>query len=566
MPPKGFRRTRTSVAYEVIRLAVNTRRGAPSRRSFLLSAGAVLTSCTVVGGGGSNGRRNRSTIPGTLRYTDGEGVSGLNDHLIPQLSVGFLSNLHQGFLMRYDAKGRPYGDLAVEVPSLANGGIAKDGRTIVFRLRRGLKWSDGAPFGPDDVVFTTHATLDAKNNDLYRSTFDSVADVARRGADEVVFRLKSPYAPFTDGFFSSDAACIYPKHLLENVPAIDRASYSDLPIGLGPFTVTQWKRDESVDLVANPDFHLGRPKLNRIVYKIMTDWNSILNAIRTGDVDLAMLVPAAQFVKGKDVAGYHGVTVPGGTFSQFSFNLRHPPLDELPVRQALRYGTNRRLLAQKVMHGLVDLQESPIGGQSVHTDTHIPFHEYDPQRAAALLDSAGWKVGPDGTRVKNGARLELTLVTSTGNQERDSIAAIVQDDWKRLGVDLSIKHYPATTLYNSYASGGILERGKFDVEQSHQGYGLFGDETLIWACRSQPPVAVNTSRYCSATFDRDLNAFTQEYDPVRSQQLANAFQEQLAEDIPNIVLFIARDLYVVSDDLKGIYFGGTFDGSENWTI
>jgi len=545
---------------------VTARREALSRHSFLLSSAAAFTSCTVVGGGGSNGRVNRSTIPGTLRYTDGEGVSGLNDHLVPELSVGFLSNLHQGFLMRYDARGNPYGDLAVQVPSLANGGIAKDGKTITFHLRRGVTWSDGAPFGPDDVVFTTHATLDVKNNDLYRSSLSSIADVARRGADEVVFRLKSPYAPFTDLFFSSDSGCIYPKHLLENVSAIDRTSYAALPIGLGPFTVTRWQRDESVDLVANPNFHLGRPKLNKIVYKIMTDWNSILNAIRTGDLDLAMLVPAAQFVRGRDVPGYHGIAVAGGTFSQLSFNLKHPPLDDLRVRQALRYGTNRRLLAQKVMHGLVDLQESPIGGQSAHTDTHIPFQEYSPKRAAALLDAAGWKVGAGGVRVKNGVALELNLATSTGNLERDSIAAIVQDDWKRLGIDLTIKHYPATTLYNSYAAGGILERGRFDVEQSHQGYGLFGDETSIWACRSQPPVAVNTSHYCTPAFDRALGAFTREYDPVRSQQFANTFQEKLAEDIPNIVLFIARDLYIVNDDLKGLHPGGTFDGSENWTI
>jgi peptide/nickel transport system substrate-binding protein len=542
------------------------RRTALSRRSFLLSGSAALASCTVVGAGGANGRVNRTTIPGTLRYTDGEGVSGLNAHLVPELSVGFLSNLHQGFLMRYDARGRPYGDLAVDVPSLANGGIAKDGKTITFRLRRGAKWSDGAPFGPDDVVFTTHVSLSSANNDLYRNTLLSIADVARRGVDEVVFRLKTPYAPFTDGFFSSDAACIYPKHLLEHVSAIDRGSYADLPIGLGPFTVARWRRDESVELVANPNFHLGRPKLDKIVYKILTDWNTILNDIRTGDLDLAMLVPSAQFVQGSRIEGYHGVTVAGGTFSQLSFNLKHPPLDDLRVRQALRYATNRRLLAQKVMHGLVDMQESPVGGQSAHTDTHIPFHEYDPKRAAALLDSAGWRAGADGIRVKNGAPLTLTLVTSTGNQERDAIAAIVQDDWRQLGVDLTIKHYPPTMLYNTYAAGGILEHGRFDVEQSHQGYGLFGDETQIWACDSQPPVAVNTSRYCNPAFDRALDAFKREYDPVRSQRLADTFQEQIAEDIPTVVLFIARDLYIASDDFKGLHPGATFDGSENWTI
>ena len=82
------------------------------RRSFLLSGSAALASCTVVGAGGANGRINHTTIPGTLRYTDGGGVTGLNDHLVPELSVRYLSSLYQGFLMRYDAQERPYGDLA----------------------------------------------------------------------------------------------------------------------------------------------------------------------------------------------------------------------------------------------------------------------------------------------------------------------------------------------------------------------------------------------------------------------------------------------------------------------
>ncbi len=533
-----------------------------SRGAFLGSA-AAFAGCTTLRGGG--GRRNRGTIPGTLRYADGEGISGLNDHLYAQLSVDFLCDLSQGFLMRYDAHDRPYGDLALAVPSLANGGIAKDGKTIAFRLRRGVRWHDGAPFTAEDVVFSVHATANPANNDLFHSNLSVIADVDRRGDDEVVFRLKRPYAPFTDLFFSSDASCILPKHLLASLPSIERAAYNGLPVGLGPFVVKQWRRGDSVEMTANEHFHGGRPRLDKIVYRIMTDWNTIQNEFLTGGLDLAILAPANAYLRATAAPGFHGVTTPGGSFTQFSFNLAHPAIRDLAVRRALRFATNRPLLARKVMRGLADLQESPIGGQSPHRDGNIRAVPYDPKAAVALLEAAGWRLGGDGVRAKGDERLSFDLVLPSGVPERDAIAAIVQSDWAKIGVQAVVKHFSATTLYDTYGDGGILQRGKYDIEQSHQGYGIYGDVSAIFSCDTKPPGA-NTTRYCDPAFDREIGAFNAAYDPSRSQRLADSYQQRLVDDVPAIVLFIGRDLSIVSDDLKGYVPRATFDGSERWSI
>jgi peptide/nickel transport system substrate-binding protein len=532
-----------------------------ARRAFLAGTLAALSGCGAATHMRSTGHRNRATRPGHLRYTDGEGVSGLNIHLVPETSVGFLADLAGAYLIRYDARNRPYAELAEVIPSRENGGISADGKTITFRMRPGLRWSDGAPLTAADVVFSTHVVLDPSNNDIFRSTLAALSDVDRRGATEVVFRLREPYAAFTDSFFSSDTMCLLPRHLFSGTSGLS----NEKPIGHGPFMIERWKRDEAVEFVANPRYFRGRPMLDRITYAIVTDWNTIVNQLRSGDLDFAALMPADAYLQARQIPGFHGVAGPGGAFTQLSFNLTHPPLDDLVVRRALRLATNRRLLAAKVGRGLADLQESPLGAQSPHSDPHLAFTEYDPRRAAELLESAGYVRAADGVRAKGSLRLAFDLVTPTGSPATDQRAAIIQSDWKKIGVALTIRRYTRTMLYNSYAGNGILERGKFDIEQSHEGYGIFGDLSLIFGCRSFPPGA-NTSHYCSPAYERANAAFTTTYDAGAMQRAADAYQARLAADIPMIVLSIERDLYVLSDDFTGFAPRGTLDGSERWRI
>jgi peptide/nickel transport system substrate-binding protein len=542
--------------------------GRASRRAFLLGS-AAFAACSrvdVATRSGSLGDRNRFTIPGTLRYADGEGVSGLNLYLIPQLSVATLANLAMGYLMRYDAQNRPYAELAEEIPSLANGGISRDGRTITFRLRGGVRWHDGAPVTADDVVFSTHAALNPANIVPLASELSAVADVGARGDRTVVFRLKRAYAPFTDGFFSSDSLPILPKHVLGTLPNIDHAPYNDLPIGFGPFKFVRWKRDESVELVASTNYFRGRPLLDRIVYRIVPDWNTILTQFETGALDFACFMPASVYERGRTLQGFRGISAPGSVYSQISFNLQRPPLDDITVRRALRLATDRRTVVAKVLHGLADLQESPVGGQSPHDDSQIPLVPFDIGKANALLDADGWTRGVDGIRTKGARRLAFEVVVSSGQPQRDLEIEIVRNDWGKIGASLTVKHYLPSLLYGAAADGGILVNGRFDAEVSNEGYGAFGDLSPSYSCAAMRPRGNNVDAYCSARFDADENAFDSTYDPAQSQRLADRAQEQLVEDVPTMVVDIPRDLFVLNRDFRGFAPRVTFDGSERWSI
>ena len=129
------------------------------------------------------------------------------------------------WLVKWDENNNPYPELATEVPTKANGGVSKDGLTITYHLRKGVKWSDGAPFDADDVVFTTKVILNPATNEVGRLGWDQITKIDEPDKYTVVYHMKKPYSPFVTTFFSTAGAnpCILPKHLLDKLPNINNA-------------------------------------------------------------------------------------------------------------------------------------------------------------------------------------------------------------------------------------------------------------------------------------------------------------------------------------------------------
>jgi len=141
-----------------------------------------------------------------------------------------------GWLTRYDSENKPFPELLSVLPTVENGGVSKDGKTITWHLRHGVKWSDGAPFDADDFVFSTQAVLNPKNNEVGRDGWDLIEKIDEPDKYTVVYHMKKPYAPYLATFFGTAGAnpCIIPKHILGNLPNINTAPYNALPIGIGP--------------------------------------------------------------------------------------------------------------------------------------------------------------------------------------------------------------------------------------------------------------------------------------------------------------------------------------------
>src|SRR5580693_2703634 len=247
-----------------------------------IAAACALAACTKTTSGVSGGGRiNSWTQPHVLRFADAGDVNTLNPHLGQFAAIGYLSSMTMAYLIKWDEHNNPYPELATQVPTQADGGVSKDGLTITYHLRKGVRWSDGAPFDADDVVFSTNVVLNPATNEVGRIGWDQIAKVDEPDKFTVVFHMRKPYSPFVETFFSTAGAnpCILPKHLLAKYPNINNIPYNSLPVGIGPFKYERWDRATQVVMIANPLYFRGIPKLQKIVYKIVPDRNTVLSQL-----------------------------------------------------------------------------------------------------------------------------------------------------------------------------------------------------------------------------------------------------------------------------------------------
>jgi peptide/nickel transport system substrate-binding protein len=517
-----------------------------------VAAALALASCTKVGGAGEVASRNAFTHPHVLRWSDNEDVAGLNPHIVSQANVSWLSELTMAYLVRYDAANEPVPELVTEIPTQRNGGISADGKTITFRLRRGVKWSDGQPFDADDVVFSFAAVLNPKNNEVGRSGFDLIEKIGEPDKFTVALHLKKPYGLYFPTFFGTAAAqpCILPKHLLGRLASINDAPYNSLPVGIGPFRYTQWRRGDAVVMEANPHYWRGRPKLDQIVFKIVPDANTVFTLLGSGELDLWVQVRTTFAERIGKLPGFVALRHPSTFYDHIDFNLTRAVVADPVVREALRYATDRRALLQEANHGVGLLSESVVPIASPAYDKSLGLVPFDLAKANALLDADGWKPGADGVRVKNGVRLSLEFTLASGAPDIDTRVELVRAWWKQVGVALTVKHFLPAVYFAPYADGGIMFGGKYDVATFAWGGDIEGDVSALFECKQIPPGGENNTRYCNRAVDAAMEKFDALYDPAQRQPYANLIQRRIFKDVPTIVLDDREDLYALNADLK----------------
>jgi peptide/nickel transport system substrate-binding protein len=500
----------------------------------------------------ATGERHSYTIPHVLRYATGEDVVGLNPHLNQQLTLSFMSSNTMAWLLKYDRRDRAVPELALAVPTRANGGISSDGKTITYHLRRDAKWSDGVPFTADDVRFSVGVVLNPANNEGTHRGFDQIARLDTPDAYTVVFHLMRPDSGFYVNLFSSGGGnpCILPKHLLAGLASINNAPYNALPVGIGPFKYASWKRADSVELVPDPLYFGRKPKLQRVIFKIVPDRNTMVTLLSTHELDLWAPLPAAYYDRVRTLPGIRTLRQASYAYNHLDFELQHGALADLTVRRALRLATDRATILAKIRHGVGFLQETPFPpDHPLHVD--VPRVPYDLAAANRLLDAAGWKRGADGVRAKNGQRLDFDVAVGTGIQETDAVFELIRPGWSEIGAQLEVKHYPSPLFFAPANAGGIVYGGKYDIAI----YAWFtppdGDVANLFACDRIPPKGQNLVRWCDRDADRALHRFSVTYDAAEQRAASRSFQEDLVRDVPTIVLDAREDVYAFNDDLRG---------------
>jgi peptide/nickel transport system substrate-binding protein len=524
--------------------------------AIAIGLGVLAAGCTKVGGGGQGGRANSFTVPHVLRFTTTGDINTINPHLGQFTPIGMMGSLAMAWLIKWDQHNEPVPELATVVPTKANGGVSKDGLTITYHLRKGVKWSDGAPFSADDVAFSISAVLNPANNEVGRSGWDQIAKVDEPDKYTVVIHLRKPYSPFVETFFSTAGAnpCILPKHILGGLPNINNAPYNSKPVGIGPFKFDRWDRAQRVVLVANPLYFRGRPKLDKIIFEIIPDRNTALAQLEAKEIDMWYQVPGAFFVKTKDLSAYSYLRTPSYYFNHIDFNVSRPKVADPVVRQAIRLATDRATIREKIGRGVGILQEEPAPNVAPYYDPTIKMVPFDIAQANALLDKAGWVRGPDGIRSKNGVKLNLDLATASGAADTDNQIELLRSWWQQIGVSLSIRHYPTQLLFAPLEQGGIVySKDKWDVVLFAWGVGAVGDFSSLYSCRLMPPAGQNDIRWCNKTAQAAMDKLYADYEQPARNQDDSIVMHQLIADAPTIVTLMREDITEYNSDLKNFH-------------
>jgi peptide/nickel transport system substrate-binding protein len=526
------------------------------RASAFVLAALLLASCSRSVGSGSQGggppRGHRHAAAHELVIGDVQDVNGLNPHLVTALSLGNLTQLTMAYLVRYGADDRPVPELATVVPTQANGGISKDGLTITWHLRRGVKWSDGHPFDGDDVVWSTNAVNNPKNDEVGRDGWDLITKIDEPDKYTVVYHLRKPYSGYLPSFFGSAGAnpCILPKHLLASLPNINNAPYNAKPVGIGPFRYTEWVRGDHVTVEANPYYWRGKPKLHRIIYKFVPDRNTLLTQLTTGEVDLWPFVTAPYYDRVHALAGISVSRKPGYVYAHVDLNTSHQPLRDPVVRAAIRLATDRRTIEQKLNHGVGIVQESQVTPASPFYRP-IPLVPFNVAEANRLLDAAGWVRGRDGVRAKNGVRLALDLASGSGAPDVDQRIELLRSTWQQIGVSLTVRHYSQALFFAPIEQGGILYGGKWDVTTYGWQLGPEADLRTTNDCTLIPPKGQNVTRLCDPQLEAILAREAAAYDEGPRTAAITAGVQRISQLVPYFVLYIQENVHAHTAALTG---------------
>ncbi len=470
-------------------------------------------------------------------------------------------------------KGELEPELAIAVPTLQNRGISRNGLTITYHLRRGVRWHDGAPFDARDVIFTWHAIMNPANNIPSRSGYDDIASMSAPDPYTVKVELKRPYAPAVATFFAAGGGtlpyCVLPAHLLAGRHDINRAAYNNKPIGTGPFMVEHYEPGSALILKANPHYWRGAPKLKEIRWLVVPDTNTRMVMMRTGEADFFYLTPDNIAAQLSNIPGIHMLRTPMNNFTYLTYNVTHPPLDDGRVRRAISMAVDRNEVIRDVLRGAGEPANGDQPSFLWAYDQHARAPAYDPAQAAKLLDAAGWRLAPDGNRQKDGKRLSFTFVYWTTGSDPVRFAPIFQITMRKLGIDLNIKTFPNSLYYASKPAGGILSNGKFDIAWSQWYGGADPDDTILWTCDQRPPGGDNFAFFCDPRVDAQERTAVTSYDRATRKRAYYRIQELLDEEVPIDFLYWSNANNALRDNFRGFKpapAGSVIWNSWQWSI
>ena len=479
-------------------------------------------------------------------------LSNIPDGLDPSVTNNsfaqyVLINCFEG-LVTYDSTG-------TLVPGNAESwDISDDGLTYTFHLRDGVKWHDGEPFTAEDVKFTIEAIMDPENGSENAPNFEDVEEITVPDDKTVVFRLSAPNVAFLDYM----TMAILPQHLLQGKD-MQESDFFRNPVGTGPYKLESWDAGQSIVLVKNEDYYLGAPKIDRIIFKIVTDDNAQALQLKSGEIDLALLDPknAKDFT---DKEGYTCYDMTTADYRGILFNFWNDYWTEnRDLIPAICYGIDRQAIIDSVLLGQGMAAYGPLQ-RNIYNDSDVEHYDYDPEKAKTILEDAGCTMSENGFYERNGKEIGFVISVMAGEQDRIDIAQAAAQQLRDIGINCTVD-IPAQMDWGGQMACLIGWGSPFDADDHT--YKVFGTDK-----------GANYSGYSNAAVDSYLKLARETSDPEQRRQYYAKFQEALAADPAYAFICYIDANYVAVDGLQGIaadtvlgHHGvGIFWNVQEWTI
>ena len=513
------------------------------RRLALLASLVALAACSRTGGAGA-------PPSGTVRFDLAADPASLNPlFLHPDASSVEQQVARLAFepFIDLDGTGHPVPALLDRIPSVANGGISPDGRTLTYHLRRNVRWSDGQPVTSADVLYTLQMILDPKNPVRSHEGYDLIDRASSPSAYVVVFHLKHAWAPAVMTYFSygTSPQFVLPRHVLEPQYPLAQAPFNAAPtVGDGPYRFVSWQRGESLRYEANPTYWRGKPAINVLDVRVAPDPSTNLVMLQSGALDWNLVAPVQyRILAGKP--GLKFVTTPTAVIAGRAWNTTHAPLDDVRVRRALAMSIDRDAISAKITLGKYPVTNSLQPQFSWAYDRRVREPGYDANAADAAFDAAGWKRGADGVRRKNGATLHLVYVQFPESMTGVRVATTVQAELRARGLDVTVKSVSNAQLF--LPKTGTLATGGFDLAYVPFTMGADPDDSSVLACNAPS----NYMRWCDARVDALERRALASPSQAERKALYGSIAGIVADQVPIVYLFNAQYIYAYRDRLSG---------------
>ena len=446
---------------------------------------------------------------------------------------------------------------------------AADSLSIAFSIDPRARWHDGRPVTANDVRFSTNLYKNPKTGAVQLSLLADIDSVSVRDSLTAVVWFKRRYPEqfysFTYNVFP------VPEHLIKDIApeALITSPAVANPIGSGRFRMGTVQPGVRWELVADTANYRGRPKLDRVIITAVADPGVALTQLMAGEADFVEIVPPPALAQVDSAPSLKLVPYPNQQHVYLGFNFRdarggsqpHPLFSDVRVRRAIAMSLDREAMLRNVFAGRGVLGTGP----AVRSlgDTTVVLPPLDRTRAAALLDSAGWRAGANGMRSKNGRPLEFTLAVPTSSATRMQYAVLIQEQLREVGIRVNLDQMD----FNAFMDRGL--RGRYDAALHGRGSdpGLT-DINQSWTTAGVPPAGQNWVRYSNPAINALADSLTKTFDPARVRQLKHRAYQIITDDVAGVWLYDVLTIAGVHDRLRttGMRPDAWWSGLAEWSI